>query len=66
MSVTPARDSHEDLHAVLWMQTAAEYAALTTAIYARALPVLRRFVELSAELHRDVLERLSGLEGAVA
>jgi 5'-nucleotidase (lipoprotein e(P4) family) len=40
-----ARDSHEDLHAVLWMQTAAEYAALTTAIYARALPVLDRALQ---------------------
>jgi 5'-nucleotidase (lipoprotein e(P4) family) len=34
------RDTHEDLHAVLWMQTAAEYRALTTAIYARAAVVL--------------------------
>ena len=39
------RDSHEDLHAVLWMQTAAEYRALTTAIYARAVPVLDRALQ---------------------
>src|SRR5215203_4646184 len=39
------RDSHEDLHAVLWMQTAAEYRALTTAIYARAIPVLDRALQ---------------------
>jgi acid phosphatase len=45
MSAAAARDSHEDLHAVLWMQTAAEYAALTTAIYARALPVLDRALQ---------------------
>jgi predicted secreted acid phosphatase len=39
------RDSHEDLHAVLWMQTAAEYRALTTAIYARAVPVLDKALQ---------------------
>ncbi len=39
------RDSHEDLHAVLWMQTAAEYRALATAIYARAVPVLERALQ---------------------
>jgi acid phosphatase len=39
------RDSHEDLHAVLWMQTAAEYRALTTAMYARAVPVLDRALQ---------------------
>jgi acid phosphatase len=39
------RDSHEDLHAVLWMQTAAEYRALATAIYARAVPVLDRALQ---------------------
>ena len=36
----PVRDTHEDLHAILWMQTAAEYRALTAAIYARATAVL--------------------------
>src|ERR671913_360248 len=40
-----ARDSHEDLHAVLWMQTAAEYRALATAVYARAVPVLDRALQ---------------------
>ena len=39
---TVTRDTHEDLHAVLWMQTAAEYRALATAIYARAVPVARQ------------------------
>jgi 5'-nucleotidase (lipoprotein e(P4) family) len=34
------RDTHEDLHAVLWMQTAAEYRALTSAIYGHAGDVL--------------------------
>jgi 5'-nucleotidase (lipoprotein e(P4) family) len=38
-------DSHEDLHAVLWMQTAAEYRALATAVYARAVPVLDRALQ---------------------
>src|SRR5215218_6691142 len=42
-SSTPAgvvRDTHEDLHAVLWMQTAAEYRVLTKAIYGHAGDVL--------------------------
>ena len=39
------RDTHEDLHAVLWMQTAAEYRALATAIYARAVPALDRALQ---------------------
>jgi 5'-nucleotidase (lipoprotein e(P4) family) len=36
------RETHEDLHAVLWMQTAAEYRALTTSAYARAAAVLEQ------------------------
>ena len=39
-AVAATRDTHEDLHAVLWMQTAAEYRALTAAIYARASAAL--------------------------
>jgi acid phosphatase len=35
-SASTVRDTHEDLHAVLWMQTAAEYRALTSGIYAAA------------------------------
>jgi len=40
-----ARDTHEDLHAVLWMQTAAEYRALAAAIYALALHALDAALE---------------------
>jgi acid phosphatase len=43
-TVDPAerRDAHENLHAVLWMQTSAEYQALTRGIYKLAASQLDR------------------------
>lgn len=39
------RDTHENLHAVLWMQTAAEYQALTRGLYRLAALQLDRALE---------------------
>ena len=38
----PVRDTHENLHAVLWMQTSAEYQAITRGIYRQAVAQLDR------------------------
>jgi 5'-nucleotidase (lipoprotein e(P4) family) len=37
---TVSRDAHENLHAVLWMQTSAEYRMLAESIYAQAVRAL--------------------------
>ena len=39
------RDSHENLHAVLWMQTSAEYQAITRGLYRLAAAALDRAME---------------------
>ncbi len=45
-ATTPARrDTHENLHAVLWMQTAAEYQALTRGLYRAAAVQLDRALD---------------------
>src|SRR5580765_652799 len=38
-------DSHENLHAVLWMQTSAEYQAITRGLYRLAAAELDRAME---------------------
>jgi acid phosphatase len=45
-AVAPAlRDTHENLHGVLWMQTAAEYRAITRGLYRLAAVQLDRALE---------------------
>ena len=39
------RDTHENLHAVLWMQTSAEYQAITRGLYHLAAAQLDRALE---------------------
>lgn len=41
----PAHNSHESLHAVLWMQTSSEYAAACETVYAAARSELDRALE---------------------
>src|SRR5262249_29427692 len=42
---TKRRDTHENLHAVLWMQSSAEYQAITRGIYRLAASQLDRALE---------------------